>query len=199
MIYFTADTHFGHKNIIKYCSRGAFKNDSAFRGGTQRLFNDVEEMNETLVVNWNLIVGPDDEIWHLGDVAFLPKDKTLEICQRLNGHKRLVMGNHDLKWKEEFWKEAGFVEVHKLGYGQMLSVHGFNLCHYPYRKDLMAYDERVYLHEHAPEGQFDTEVPILLHGHVHTRWKTKFGQINIGVDIWNLKPVCIEKLRSIIT
>jgi calcineurin-like phosphoesterase family protein len=206
MIYFTADTHFGHKNIIKYCGRGAFNRDPAFHNGKERLFNDVEEMNEYLVYNWNLIVGPEDEIWHIGDVAFMNKEKTLAICNRLNGHKRLVMGNHDLKWKPEFWKEAGFEEVYKLGYGNVVhippinSLHpGFDLCHYPYREDLTSYDERVYLHEHAPPARLGTDIPVLLHGHVHTRWKTRFGQINVGVDVWNYKPVCIEKLRSINT
>ena len=53
-IFFTADTHWGHRNIIRYC---------------QRPFADVEEMNEALITNWNSTVGKDDIVFHLGDFA----------------------------------------------------------------------------------------------------------------------------------
>ena len=53
-IFFTADTHWGHRNIIRYC---------------QRPFADVDEMNEALITNWNSTVGKDDIVFHLGDFA----------------------------------------------------------------------------------------------------------------------------------
>ncbi len=180
MIYFTADTHFGHKNIIQYCS------------GRQR-YECVEDMNEDLINRWNRVVTPDDTICHLGDVAFLPKDKTLEICHRLNGHKILIMGNHDLHRTVAFWGECGFEEVHKLGYGQTLERFGFSLCHYPNRESLTEYDEREYLYQHAPhklEGW-------LLHGHVHERWWVNGSQINVGVDVWDYKPVSLDVMKDI--
>lgn len=88
--YFTADTHFGHKKVIEYCNRP---------------FSSVEEMNETLIANWNSRVGKNDVIYHLGDFAFLSPSGMRSIFDRLNGEKHLILGNHDqlktmklLKW-----------------------------------------------------------------------------------------------------
>jgi len=78
--FFTSDTHFGHARIIELCGRP---------------FKDVSHMNETLIHNWNNVVGEDDTVYHLGDVAlgaWVDWDKSLS---RLNGHKILVVGNHD--------------------------------------------------------------------------------------------------------
>lgn len=58
MIYFISDTHFEYENVIKYCKRP---------------FNNTEEINETLISNWNSVVS-DDIIYHLGD--FCLSDKT---------------------------------------------------------------------------------------------------------------------------
>ena len=76
-IYLTADLHFGHENIIKYCNRP---------------FNDVHEMNNTLINNWNSIVNEDDLIFCLGDFSFREADR---YAKYLNGEIILIRGNHD--------------------------------------------------------------------------------------------------------
>ena len=79
--FVTADPHFGHKNILKYCKRP---------------FSNVNEMDEALITNWNKIVQPDDEIHVVGDFAFCcTMDYALNIMKRLNGSKHLIIGNHD--------------------------------------------------------------------------------------------------------
>lgn len=80
MDFFISDTHFDHKNIIKYSNRP---------------FDSVEEMNEQMVARWNAKVHPNDRIFHVGDFGFSPRSKLQKIFDRLNGHKYLIRGNHD--------------------------------------------------------------------------------------------------------
>ena len=195
MDFFTADLHFNHKNIIKYCDRGAFRNHPEFRGGTERLFSGVKEMNEYLITQWNRTVTDEDTVYLLGDVAFGNKDEAISLCNRLKGHKVLIYGNHDLKCDDEYWTRAGFGEIHRLGYGKTLPYKEFHLAHYPYKNALTEYDTREYLHGHAPE---ESDV-VLLHGHVHTQWKTKKNMVNVGVDVWNYRPVSTETIRDLLT
>ena len=44
-LFFTSDTHFNHTNILQYCNRP---------------FKTVDQMNETIITNWNNVVEPDD-------------------------------------------------------------------------------------------------------------------------------------------
>lgn len=194
MDYFTADLHFNHNNIIKYCGRGAYKDQNSFRSGTERLFNDVTEMNEHLIKTWNEIVKDNDRVYVLGDVAFGSKSEAITLCNRLKGRKTLIYGNHDLKYSKSFWHDAGFDLVHKLGYGAVAEYQEFYLAHYPYRKALMQHDTREYLRDHAPVEQDK----VLLHGHVHTQWIIKDNMINVGVDVWNYRPVSITEIRGIV-
>lgn len=78
--FFTSDTHFGHANIIRLCNRP---------------FQNVEEMNEVLIENWNKVVSEDDTVFHLGDFAFGGSSVWNSIIPRLNGHINLIIGNHD--------------------------------------------------------------------------------------------------------
>jgi len=78
--FFTSDTHFGHERIIELSNRP---------------FRNVAEMNQALIDNWNSVVGPDDHVYHLGDVALGSFFESMECLTRLNGTKTLVVGNHD--------------------------------------------------------------------------------------------------------
>lgn len=76
-VFFTADTHFGHTNIIEFCNRP---------------FATVEDMNERLIENWNIFIKNKDIVYHLGDFAWR---KPHEVIDRLNGQIHLILGNHD--------------------------------------------------------------------------------------------------------
>lgn len=79
-IFFTADTHFGHKNIIRHCGRP---------------FASIDEMNDAFITNWNKSVRPTDSVYHLGDFAVLRPEKAKELADRLNGKIYLIRGNHE--------------------------------------------------------------------------------------------------------
>ena len=94
-IFMIADTHFWHRNVIHYCTRP---------------FQDVEEMNETLVRNWNSAVKQKQQVFMLGDFSLSSKADTIAIGQRLNGRKTLILGNHDQSSLKTYY-EAGFEVV----------------------------------------------------------------------------------------
>lgn len=79
-IFLIGDMHLYHRRIIDFCNRP---------------FSSVEEMNETLIANWNNVVGKHDIVYELGDFALCGKDRIIEVANRLNGRKRLILGNHD--------------------------------------------------------------------------------------------------------
>jgi calcineurin-like phosphoesterase family protein len=68
-------------------------------------------MNETLIQNWNSVVGKQDIVYMLGDFALCGKGQIIEIGNRLNGRKRLILGNHDTGSFETYYK-AGFEYVY---------------------------------------------------------------------------------------
>jgi calcineurin-like phosphoesterase family protein len=85
MIFFTADMHFGHKNIIEFCDRP---------------FRDLAHMNEGLIRNWNERVGVSDTVYHVGDFAFKGgwqgAHNNPDIYEaQLHGNIVHILGNHD--------------------------------------------------------------------------------------------------------
>ena len=80
MIYFTSDLHFYHENIIK---------------SVNRPFKNAEQMNDTLIKNWNNKVQPHDEIYILGDFTMKGYTFATTILYQLKGKKHLIKGNHD--------------------------------------------------------------------------------------------------------
>jgi calcineurin-like phosphoesterase family protein len=103
--FFTADTHFLHKNVIRYC---------------ERPFSSVEEMDETLISNWNAKVKPGDSVYHVGDFGF---GNCNSISERLNGKIYLVPGGHD----KGHYKNITYVEPLKtIKIDNQIVV----LCHY---------------------------------------------------------------------
>jgi calcineurin-like phosphoesterase family protein len=111
-IWLTADTHFGHFNIIKYCNRP---------------FTTIEEHDQSLVENWNLLVKSKDTVYHLGDLGM--SDTVLRILPKLKGNIHLIKGNHD---QSKVWTDKRFrfvKDTHMIKY-QGIS---FWMAHYAHR------------------------------------------------------------------
>lgn len=80
-IFITADHHFYHENIIKYCNRP---------------FKSAEEMNSCMIHKWNSVVSEKDIVYHLGDFALARNfDQVKIIKDQLKGKIILIPGNHD--------------------------------------------------------------------------------------------------------
>lgn len=160
-IFFTSDTHFGHAGAL---------------GLYRRPFPSVEAMDEAMIERWNATVGPEDEVWHLGDMAVGPGILRIDtIMKRLNGRKRLLAGNND---PQTTTRHPGWQEVHH--YAEV-EVEGARLvlCHYAFR---------------TWRGMHKGW--INLHGHSHGRLSGITRQYDVGVDVWNFRPVRLEEILA---
>ena len=168
MIYFISDTHFYHSNIIKYCNRP---------------FKDVNEMNETIINNWNSIVKENDTIYHLGDFCLSSDDDIKKIFNKLNGNKILIRGNHDRK-SVKFYEEIGFTVLTCAPI--ILNEYKIMLSHVP-----------------LPDAKIK-EGYINLHGHIHNKrisddYPKNYSEnkhINLSVDVTNYKPISIDEINK---
>lgn len=189
-IWFSSDSHFKHANVIKY---------------NNRPFKYVEEMNETLVNNWNSVVKPEDTIYYLGDFS-LGFQAVEQFSFRLNGRRYLVPGNHDCLhsynklqkkaekrgepdyWKQKY-KDHGWILLPEQSKLDILGVGEVVLCHHPYP----TFEGDKYANWRPKnEGKY------LLHGHTHSKEKIKNNMIHVGVDAWNYFPISSNQIMELI-
>lgn len=135
-------------------------------------------MNVAMITNWNSVVKPDDEVWHLGDVA-MSYANAKWFVQQLNGKKHLILGNHDKDRKKML--DCGFINTyqsHKMKIGNKTVT----LMHRPV--PLTGYDQ----------GRW------LLHGHTHNSTpKVDYEKkwINLSVEWWNYTPVAETEIIKV--
>jgi calcineurin-like phosphoesterase family protein len=158
-IWFTSDHHFGHKRIIELANRP---------------FESVEAMDEEMIARWNDKVSKGDMVYHLGDFAFA--DHTPYLI-RLNGQKRLILGNHDHSNRVN--KAKGWATVDSLLHITLPDKTPVVLCHYAMR---------VWSRSHHGA--------IHLYGHSHGNLTGDRQCCDVGVDCWNFEPVSIEDIRE---
>ena len=169
-IWFTADTHLGHANIIQYC---------------ERPFQTTKEMDETIIENWNKLVKENDSIYHLGDFCFPSRESSIHhYLSKLNGKKFLVIGNHDKQTEiaKSVGGNSGWTNVN---FSSLLDTNIHNqsmtLCHYCMR---------VWNKSHYGAWH--------LFGHSHGKVKVDNSRcIDVGVDNWKFSPVSFDELKEI--
>lgn len=183
MIHFTSDTHFGHTNIMKYCDHK---------------FKNITEHDETLILNWNKVVAPGDDVYHGGDVAF---GKDLghirdNILRRLNGRIHLTVGNHDHSRYRKMMENIGW-DVEYMHYIRVKDeeveggVQEITICHYPmisWRASHRGSWQLFGHHHHSTTAKG-----------LNVYKRISPNQMDIGVDGHNFTPISYEKVKEIIT
>jgi len=166
--WFTADNHFGHANIIKYCDRP---------------FAHVDEMDETMIANWNEVVEYDDLVYHLGDFTLGNKSVARRYFARLRGQIRVLSNpwHHDARWlRGEYYSAGG----HEVEYMRPVVALEYKppiiLCHYAFAN----WDRAHYGSWH-------------LHGHSHGKHEAPGKILDVGVDCHQFYPVSLEEVREI--
>jgi calcineurin-like phosphoesterase family protein len=132
-------------------------------------------MDEALVARWNEVVAPRDEVWHLGDFAVRQsRARVSELLQRLNGQKHLISGNNDGP------ATLGAPEWASVALYADIEVDGVRLilCHYPFR---------TWDGQHKGAWNF--------HGHSHGRLAAMRRQVDVGVDVWDFRPISLGAIR----
>lgn len=167
---YTSDSHWGHRNIIKYSNR--------IDPTTGRQFDltpeGVEKMDELMISNWNAVVGPDDDVYHLGDFS-MGKTAVPNIVRRLNGRIHLIWGNHDSEQVRQLdcWASSQpYLEIKDQG-------QNIVLCHYAMR---------VWNKSHHGS--------IMLYGHSHGTLPGTNQSLDVGADCWNLTPVDFDQIKA---
>ena len=178
LIWFASDYHFCHANVIKYDNRP---------------FNDVEEMNQTLIDNWNEVVGDDDVVFYLGDLSFDKNGVTTQhIVDQLKGKIHLILGNHDhekdIRSLKRFETISDYVSLSVTDHDNPRKKQGIVMFHYP----ILSWDK----HHH---GEY------MLHGHCHGSlmnnpeysWFYKRRVLDVGCNMTNYKPISYSEIKSI--
>lgn len=183
-VWFTADCHFNHANIIKYCDRP---------------FRDETEMNTTIIERWNEYIKVNDIIFILGDFGFIrPAEALAKYLIGLNGEKHLIMGNHDyqvgLRPNKElptylFKSTRDYRDITVIddeidgGYQRIF------LCHYPMFSWAGSHKNSWHLF-----------------GHIHSKSNDyplfpgqQLCSIDVGMDANNFYPISYQDVKTIIT
>ena len=165
-IWFTADTHFGHANIIRYCGRP---------------FETKEEHDAVLIQNWNSVVRPNDTVYHLGDFGYGDPIALKKIAARLSGRIHFIKGNHD---------KPSTIDIIGGRFSTVNDVHVITpkindkkqtifLSHYAHRS--------WYKSNH---GSWH------LWGHSHGNMESYGLSFDCGVDCWNFTPISLKQVEA---
>ena len=165
---FTSDTHAYHNSILQFCPNS-------------RQGKDGDEMTELMIKQWNSQVGPNDNVFHLGDVSWAGYKKTKEYLNALNGNIHLILGNHDNR--------------------TMLSQIG-RFASIEYYREILV-DGNIWVLFHYPIFEWNLlhRNSVHLYGHVHARPLPEMPlgkSMDVGVDtLTNMGLYTLEDIKNI--
>lgn len=173
-VWFTSDLHFGHDREFIWGPRG---------------FKNVNEMNETIIKNWNEVVSPEDNVYVLGDLMLGDNEVGRKLLCELKGTIHVVFGNHDTLLRKEIYR--GLYNVIERGYATQIEIDGwhFYLSHYPTMTCNL-------------EKEFSKRCLLNLYGHTHQKNNFYNGLpfcYHVGLDSHNNTPVSFEQVIEDIT
>ena len=181
-VFFTSDTHFFHKNILKHCPLRKELCNALDE-------NDISSWDDWMVDRWNKVIGKHDIVYIIGDFAFGSAELAKKILGKLNGKKFLILGNHDGSSDklDNYFKQITqqkMVVFKKEHYDFLEEDIQVFMCHYP----LITWPSKHY-------------GAIQLHGHCHGRLdayneESPDLRVDIGIDstIAEFKPIPLEKI-----
>ena len=162
-IYFTADTHIFHTNIVKHCPDRPYPE-----------MNVEKAHDEWLIDLWNSKIEKQDIVYIVGDFAFGNKIMVTKLLGKLRGQKHLILGNHDASSSKLTNYFESMTQIKDLSFKK--SVYSFlkkdfdlALCHYP----LVSWNRKNY-------------GACMVHGHCHGRvddYNVKTGDLRVDVGI----------------
>ena len=169
MNYYISDLHFGHKNVIEFSGRP---------------FSNIEEMDNTLITNWNSVVGKDDNVYIVGDFCYENEKPAKWYLEQLKGKKHLLIGNHDTDIIENYIEFRKYFE----SINQMFVVKDENnyivICHYPMCE--WSGFNNGYYH---------------FYGHIHNKKNIAYGimrnfdtAFNVGAEILDYTPRTFDEV-----
>ncbi len=175
-IYFIADFHLSHKNIIRFDNRP---------------FKDIDEMHETLIRNWNSVVSENSIVYYLGDLSFGKMNYAKDFVNQLNGTIRFILGNHDnysairnLNRFESISKEEIiYVKDDVKGGYQQLHLH-----HLPFLSWYNMHHGSIHLHAHTHQKMMNNK---------DFEWFYRRRVIDVGCNGWNYTPLSYSQVKTI--
>lgn len=171
MIFYIADTHFGHAGVLKMSNRP---------------FASIEEHDQILIETWNSTVSDRDIVYIVGDFCYRSKESAEFYLKKLRGKKILIIGNHDLKYlnKLGMCKDKYFEAIYQMTMIKDGDEHVV-LCHYPLLEWSGYFRGWYHVHGHIHNNKTNPAVQFL---------KTQNRALNAGVDINNFRPVTLQEL-----
>lgn len=169
-LWFSSDFHFRHHLMLSI-----------------RSFNNIQDMNETLINNYNSVVNNKDTVWLLGDIGFGKFSEIEKLLKRLKGHKHLILGNHDQRYRKDYKKSGIFESVSDF---KEIKYQGkrISLMHYPIHSWVSSHYEAWHCHGHSHSKLDELNKELISKGYF--RW-------DVGVDSNKYFPVSFDELIEI--